>query len=68
MHSHVCSTQLRLHRKVESGDPASDVDLQQECQKSDATEYGDEEHSDDENDQKMWKIFRERRAELLREA
>ena len=33
-----------------------------------ATEYGDEEQSDDDCDQELWRIFRGRRAELLRQA
>ena len=74
----VCSTKVRLHTQIESGDPASDVDLRQErCDciaraqddrqnrgdESDATVSGDEEHSDHDGDQELWRIFKARRAE-----
>lgn len=80
--SHVCSTKVRLPRRMERGDPASDVDVGQEKfdwigwarddrqnrgDDGDATEHGDEEHSDDENDQHLWSVFKGHQAELLRQ-
>lgn len=67
---------------MERGDPASDVDVGQEKfdwigwarddrqnrgDDGDATEHGDEEHSDDENDQHLWSVFKGHQAELLRQ-
>ena len=67
---------------MERGDPASDVDVGQEKfdwigwarddrqnrgDDGDAAEHGDEEHSDDENDQHLWSVFKGHQAELLRQ-
>lgn len=63
-----------LHRKIESGDPASGLDLPQEKfltgwhghetavriegMKAMPQRMVEEEHSDDEDDQQLWRLFR----------